>query len=146
MIPWKELLIPLLQKISLTHLQSFKQKRPKPQVWIWREDSILYNKFSTIKMRIIFLFNFSYLDSRAMGGGVIKINTSNYHNSVLFITGNILSKILVCFAELVYLFESSLWQISITLSLGKKCAIYINLALKIISLVLVGLKFWKFPQ
>lgn len=59
-------------------------------------------------MRTIFLFNFSHLDSRAMGGKVIKINTSNYHNSVLFITGNILSKILVCFAELVYLFESSL--------------------------------------
>lgn len=31
---------------------------------------------------------------------VIKINASNYHNSVLFITGNILSKILVCFAVL----------------------------------------------
>ena len=112
MIQWKELLIPLLQKISLTHLHSFKQKRPKPQACIWREDSILYNKFSTIKMRTVFLFNFSHLDSRAMGGKVIKINASNYHNSVLFITGSILSKILVCFVELGYIFESSLYGVA----------------------------------
>lgn len=35
---------------------------------------------------------------------VIKINASNYHNSVLFITGNILCKILVCFALLQTIF------------------------------------------
>ena len=63
-------------------------------------------------MRTIFLFNFSHLDSRAMGVKVIKINASNYHNSVLFITGSILSKILVCFAELGYLFESSLYGVA----------------------------------
>lgn len=54
-------------------------------------------------MRTIFLFNISHLDSRAVVG-VIKINASNYQNSALFITGNTLSKILVCFAVLVYLF------------------------------------------
>lgn len=73
-------------------------------------------------MRTILLFNFSHLDSRAKGDKIIKINASNYHNSVLFTTGNILSKVLVCFAELLYLFESSL-MIGITLTLGEKCAI-----------------------
>ena len=63
-------------------------------------------------MRTVFLFNFSHLDSRAMGGKVIKINASNYHNSVLFITGSILSKILVCFVELGYIFESSLYGVA----------------------------------
>lgn len=58
-------------------------------------------------MTTIFLFNFSHLDSRAVGKKLLKLMHQTY-NSALFITGYSLSKILVCFAKLVYLPESSL--------------------------------------
>lgn len=73
---------------------------------MWEMALYIRYKSNTVKMRTIFPFSFSHLGSRAVKK-VIKIN-ANYHNSVLFITGNILSKILVCLATCVSLFESSL--------------------------------------
>jgi hypothetical protein len=54
-------------------------------------------------MRTIFLFNFFHLDSKVLKKKkIIKINASNHNNPVPFITGNILSKILVYFAAVKF--------------------------------------------